>query len=55
MGIDPQLVTSRAELKDLFNGGEQAVTQRIMGGWRKEFMGDLSAVGGGAALGLGAA
>ncbi len=55
VGIDPQLVTSRAELKDLFNGGEQAVTQRIMGGWRKEFMGDLSTVGGGAALGLGAA
>ncbi len=55
VGIDPQLVTSRAELKDLFSGGgEQAVTRRIMGGWRKEFMGDLSAVGGGAALGLGA-
>lgn len=55
VGIDPQLVTSRAELKDLFSGGEQAVTRRIMGGWRREFMGDLSAVGGGGALGLGAA
>lgn len=54
VGIDPQLVTSRAELKDLFSGGEQAVAQRILGGWRKEFMGNLSEVGGGAALGLGA-
>ena len=46
LGIDPQLVTSRAELKDLFNGGDQAVSRRMLRGWRWEFMGDLSAVDG---------
>ena len=45
-------MTSRAELKDLFNGGEQAVSRRILRGWRKEFMGDLGAEDGGAFLGV---
>ena len=42
LGVDPRLVTSRAELKELFGAGENALVGRMMKGWRKEFLGDLS-------------
>lgn len=42
VGVDPRLVTSRAELKELFGAGENALVGRMMKGWRKEFLGDLS-------------
>lgn len=41
VGVDPRLVTSRAELKELFGAGENALVGRMMKGWRKEFLGDL--------------